>query len=81
MRSMHSQLGSFLFRRLLLGDALLPEDLADLYSLKDNASDEQAEDFANGLQLLDLDRQTPQIRRDIAVRTVWRRVYLADEYV
>lgn len=73
------QLGSFLFRRLLLGDALLPEDLVDLFSLKDNTSEDQTKDYAYALDLLGRDRQTPQTRRDIAAKSVWRRVYLADE--
>lgn len=73
------QLAKFLLRRLLLGDALLPEDLVDLFSLKDNIAEDQSKDFAYSLEILSRDRQTPQSRKDIAAKSVWRRVYLADE--
>ena len=58
---------------------MLPEDLVDLFSLKDNAPGPQSRDYAYSLEILGRDRQTPQTRRDIASKCVWRRVYLADE--
>lgn len=73
------QLTASLFEALLTGRALGTEDLADLLSVKDNESDEQVNDFAHAVDLLARDTATPQARIALAVRTVWRRVYLRDE--
>jgi len=74
------QLTTSLFEALLMGRALSTEDLADLLSVKDNEANEQAHDFAHALELLSRDRSTPQARMALAARTVWRRVYMRDDW-
>ncbi|KAH9934994.1 uncharacterized protein B0H18DRAFT_1082732 [Fomitopsis serialis] len=67
-----------LVRQLLQGKALSPEDMADVLSLKDNAS--SPEDFATALQLLARAQNIPDARRISAFRTVWRRIYIHDDW-
>jgi len=67
-----------LLRQLLQGKALSIEDLVELLTLKDNT--ESVEDFATSLQLLSSLKDLPEARLTSAIRTVWRRVYLHDDW-
>ncbi|OCH94941.1 hypothetical protein OBBRIDRAFT_788678 [Obba rivulosa] len=67
-----------LVRRLLLGKALSIEDVAELLSLKDN--DPEIEDYATALHLLAKVTRLPNTRRLSAFRSVWRRIYLHDDW-
>lgn len=64
---------------MLLGKALSDEDLVDLLSLKDN--DETLDDFYAALHILTKTRGLPESRQLHAFTSVWRRIYLHDEYV
>lgn len=55
------------------------EELVDLLSLKDN--DETLDDFYTALQILAKTKGLPESRQLNAFRSVWRRIYLHDEYV
>lgn len=68
-----------LLKQLLQGKALSIEDAVDLLTLKDNS--ESQEDFATALTLLKSGLDIPEGRRVAAFRTVWRRVYLNDDWV
>jgi len=63
---------------LLQGKALSDEELVDLLSLKDN--DETPDDFYAALQILAKAKGLPEARQLHAFRSVWRRIYLHDEY-
>ena len=66
--------------RLLGGTSLSPEDLVDVLTLKANGEAQQSEgDFAAALEVLVRAKAVPEARREIALQSVWRRVYLADE--
>ncbi|EPS98566.1 hypothetical protein FOMPIDRAFT_1061291 [Fomitopsis schrenkii] len=67
-----------LVRQLLQGKALSPEDMADILSLKDNWS--SPEDFATALQILARAQNIPDGRKISAFRTVWRRIYIHDDW-
>ncbi|KAF9533020.1 hypothetical protein CPB83DRAFT_903494 [Crepidotus variabilis] len=67
-----------LLRQLLQGRALSTEDAVDLMTLKDNS--ESVEDYATSLHLLTNVKSLPEARRISAFRTVWRRVYLHDDW-
>ncbi|KDR81643.1 hypothetical protein GALMADRAFT_239719 [Galerina marginata CBS 339.88] len=67
-----------ILRQLLQGRALSIEDLVDILSLKDNA--ESVEDYATSLHLLSSATNLPEARQNSALRTVWRRVYLHDDW-
>ncbi|KAI0341587.1 hypothetical protein BDW22DRAFT_1358408 [Trametopsis cervina] len=66
-----------LVKRLLQGKALSIEDAADVLSLKDNET--SAEDYITALHLL-CQAQIPDARRLSAFRSVWRRIYLHDDW-
>ena len=55
------------------------EELVDLLSLKDN--DEAPDDFYTALQILTKTNGLPESRQLHAFKSVWRRIYLHDEYV
>ncbi|KXN86872.1 hypothetical protein AN958_09467 [Leucoagaricus sp. SymC.cos] len=67
-----------LVRQLLQGKALSIEDAVDVLTLKDN--DESAEDYATALQLIIRASNLPEARKYSALRTVWRRIYLHDDW-
>ncbi|KAJ2920658.1 hypothetical protein H1R20_g16437, partial [Candolleomyces eurysporus] len=67
-----------LLKHLLQGKALPIEDAVDLLTLKDNS--ESIADFATALHLLASASDIPEARRISAFRTVWRRVYLHDDW-
>jgi len=56
----------------------LTEDAVDVLTLKDNH--ESVEDFATALHLLSRIKGLPEARQASAFRTVWRRVYLHDDW-
>ncbi|THG99186.1 hypothetical protein EW026_g3129 [Hermanssonia centrifuga] len=66
-----------LVKRLLQGKALSVEDAADVLSLKDNVPN--VEDYITALHLL-YHAQLPGDRRLSAFRSVWRRIYLHDDW-
>ncbi|CCM02415.1 uncharacterized protein FIBRA_04513 [Fibroporia radiculosa] len=77
-RRILQQIFKQLVRQLLQGKALSPEDLADVLSLKDNA--DSPGDYATALQILSRARNIPSARRLSAFRTVWRRIYIHDDW-
>ena len=74
-----NQIFKQLLRRLLQGKDLSDEELVDLLSLKDN--DETLDDFYAALHILTKTKGLPESRQLHAFRSVWRRIYLHDEYV
>lgn len=74
-----NQIFKQLLRQLLQGKALSDEELVDLLSLKDN--DETLDDFYFALHILTKTKGLPESRQLHAFRSVWRRIYLHDEYV
>ncbi|PFH54313.1 hypothetical protein AMATHDRAFT_72820 [Amanita thiersii Skay4041] len=67
-----------LVRQLLQGKVLSTEDLVDVLTLKNNTA--SLEDYAIALQLLGRSRHLPEARHASAFRTVWRRVYIHDDW-
>ncbi|KAG6907355.1 hypothetical protein DXG01_009239 [Tephrocybe rancida] len=67
-----------LVRGLLQGRALSIEDAVDVLTLKDNNS--SLEDFATALHLLARVQNLPGARAASAFRTVWRRIYIHDDW-
>ncbi|KDQ60778.1 hypothetical protein JAAARDRAFT_190924 [Jaapia argillacea MUCL 33604] len=67
-----------LVRRLLQGRSLSIEDSADVLSLKDNKKG--VADYATALHLLSRDDQLPEARKMGGFRSVWRRIYLHDDW-
>ncbi|KAG6866953.1 hypothetical protein C0991_003869 [Blastosporella zonata] len=67
-----------LVRGLLQGRALSIEDAVDVLTLKDNNS--SLEDFATALHLLARVQNLPEARAASAFRTVWRRIYIHDDW-
>ncbi|KAF5381087.1 hypothetical protein D9615_003993 [Tricholomella constricta] len=67
-----------LVRGLLQGRALSIEDAVDVLTLKDNTS--TPEDFATALHLLARIENLPEARKASAFRTVWRRIYIHDDW-
>ncbi|THH33962.1 hypothetical protein EUX98_g282 [Antrodiella citrinella] len=68
-----------LTRRMLLGKTLSVEDAADVLSLKDN--DRSLEDYVTALHLLARAQLLPEARRRSAIKTVWRRIYIHDDWI
>jgi len=62
---------------LLQGKALAIEDTVDLLTLKDN---ESSEDYVTSLHLLNYAKNLPEARKQSAITTVWRRIYLHDDW-
>ncbi|KAH9981165.1 Non-repetitive/WGA-negative nucleoporin C-terminal-domain-containing protein [Lactifluus volemus] len=67
-----------LVRSLLQGKALSVEDIADTLSMKDN--DTTIDDYATALHLLARADKLPDARRQTAFRSVWRRIYIHDNW-
>ncbi|KAK1236521.1 hypothetical protein PQX77_000214 [Marasmius sp. AFHP31] len=66
-----------LVRDLLQGKSLSIEDAVDVLTLKDNK--DSAQDYSTALQLL-ARCQLPEARKISAFRTVWRRIYIHDDW-
>ncbi|TEB36359.1 hypothetical protein FA13DRAFT_1727949 [Coprinellus micaceus] len=78
-----------LVKQLLQGKALSIEDAVDLLTLKDNLlvlnddgeyEVETVRDYATALYLLSSAHDLPEARKKSTFRTVWRRVYLNDDW-
>jgi len=67
-----------LVRNILQGKALSIEDAADVLTLKNNT--DSVEDFATALHLLARAQDIPDARKQAAFRSVWRRVYIHDDW-
>ncbi|KAF7796966.1 hypothetical protein EIP86_008154 [Pleurotus ostreatoroseus] len=67
-----------LVKRLMQGKALSTEDAADILSMKDNIP--RVDDYITALHVL-YHAQLPDGRRLSAFRSVWRRIYLHDDWV
>ncbi|GLB34911.1 putative non-repetitive/WGA-negative nucleoporin C-terminal [Lyophyllum shimeji] len=65
-------------RALLQGRALSIEDAIDVLTLKDNTT--SLEDYATALQLLARSKDLPETRKASAFRTIWRRIYIHDDW-
>ncbi|KAF8625778.1 hypothetical protein AX15_005170 [Amanita polypyramis BW_CC] len=67
-------------RQLLQGKMLSAEDLVDVLTLKDNTN--SVEDYAIALHVLSRAQRKniPEARCDSAFRTIWRRVYIHDDW-
>ncbi|KAK0204765.1 hypothetical protein DFS33DRAFT_1322617 [Desarmillaria ectypa] len=65
-------------RNVLQGKVLSIEDAVDVLSLKDN--NETLGDFAMALHLLAGVQNIPRARKISAFRTVWRRIYIHDDW-
>jgi len=74
----HAYIFRQLVRQLLQGKALCDEELVDLLSLKDN--DETLDDFYAALHILTKAKGLPESRQLSAFRSVWRRIYLHDDW-
>ncbi|KAJ7774554.1 hypothetical protein DFH07DRAFT_102982 [Mycena maculata] len=67
-----------LVRQLLQGNALSMEDTVDVLTLKDNTI--SVEDYTTALHLLARVQNLPEARRMSAFRSVWRRIYIHDDW-
>ncbi|KAJ6630853.1 hypothetical protein B0H10DRAFT_2160229 [Mycena sp. CBHHK59/15] len=67
-----------LVRQLLQGNALSMEDAVDVLTLKDNIT--TVEDYTTALHLLARVQNLPEARRMSAFRSVWRRIYIHDDW-
>ncbi|KAF8212214.1 hypothetical protein K438DRAFT_1708496 [Mycena galopus ATCC 62051] len=67
-----------LVRQLLQGHALSMEDTVDVLTLKDNTT--SVEDYTTALHLLARVQNLPEARRMSAFRSVWRRIYIHDDW-
>jgi len=67
-----------LARDLIQGKALTIEDAADILTLKDNTN--SIEDYATALHLLARAQNIPDARKQAAFRSVWRRIYIHDDW-
>ncbi|KAF7338280.1 Methyltransferase type 11 [Mycena venus] len=67
-----------LVRQLLQGNALSMEDTVDVLTLKDNTT--SVEDYTTALHLLARVQNLPEARRMSAFRSVWRRIYIHDDW-
>lgn len=67
-----------LVRQLLQGNALSMEDTVDVLTLKDNVT--SLEDYTTALHLLARVQNLPEARRMSAFRSVWRRIYIHDDW-
>ncbi|KAF7967089.1 hypothetical protein HWV62_35891 [Athelia sp. TMB] len=67
-----------LIRDVLQGKALSIEDAADILTLKDNT--DSLEDYATALHLLARAQNIPDARKQSAFRSVWRRIYIHDDW-
>ncbi|KWU46470.1 methyltransferase type 11 [Rhodotorula sp. JG-1b] len=65
--------------RLFEGRILSTEDLVDVLTLKENVN-EQAGDFGSALDILVRAKDVPEARRRTALASIWRRVYIQDDW-
>ncbi|KAK0450161.1 Non-repetitive/WGA-negative nucleoporin C-terminal-domain-containing protein [Armillaria borealis] len=77
-RSALTQVFKDFVRNVLQGKVLSIEDAVDVLSLKDN--NETLGDFAMALHLLAGVQDIPRARKTSAFRTVWRRIYIHDDW-
>ncbi|KAJ6547586.1 hypothetical protein B0H19DRAFT_1266498 [Mycena capillaripes] len=73
-----TQIFKDLVRQLLQGNALSMEDTVDVLTLKDNTT--SVEDYTTALHLLARVQNLPEARRMSAFRSVWRRIYIHDDW-
>ncbi|KAK4058799.1 hypothetical protein OIO90_000245 [Microbotryomycetes sp. JL221] len=66
--------------RLFQGFVICSEDLIDLLSCKDNTGQEQFDDFTTALEVVVRAQTLPEARKQIALETIWRRIYLRDDW-
>lgn len=66
-------------QKLLAGKALGIEDLADVLSLKDGEAGQV--DVAAALGQLAKDRSLPDGRKQVALISIWRRVFIRDDWI
>ncbi|CAK5277413.1 unnamed protein product [Mycena citricolor] len=67
-----------LVRQLLQGSVLSMEDTIDVLTLKDNVT--TVEDYTTALHILSQVQNLPEARKASAFRSIWRRVYLHDDW-
>ncbi|KAF7294905.1 Methyltransferase type 11 [Mycena indigotica] len=67
-----------LVHQLLQGKSLTMEDMVDLLTLKDNLT--TLGDYTTALHLLARAQNLPEARRSSAFRSVWRRIYIHDDW-
>lgn len=77
-RRAHGQILRVLVRDILQGKALMVEDVVDVLTLKDNQL--SPEDFVTALQISCRTQSLPAARQTSAFRTIWRRIYLHDNW-
>lgn len=65
---------------LLSNEYLASEDLIDLLTLKDTP-ETQLEDFATAIKVLVRAKDSPQQRLDSALRAIWRRAVIRDDWI
>lgn len=65
-------------RTLLQGSVLSVEDMVDVLSMRDNTESPDA--YVTALKLLWGTDDIPQSRRESSLRSVWRRIYLHDDW-
>ncbi|GFZ42387.1 hypothetical protein JCM24511_00102, partial [Saitozyma sp. JCM 24511] len=73
------QLFVSLAQRVVAGEALEIEDLVDVLTLKDNRAEEGG-DGAVALDRLVRDSELPEGRKQVALLSVWRRVFVRDDW-
>ncbi|GAA5966313.1 hypothetical protein JCM3765_005253 [Sporobolomyces pararoseus] len=78
-RPTFAKIYSTLSARLLAGTAVTPEELIDLHTLKENVN-EKSGDFASALDVLVRAKDLPQARKQLALESIWRRVYIQDDW-
>ncbi|ODO05027.1 hypothetical protein I350_05639 [Cryptococcus amylolentus CBS 6273] len=66
-------------RLVVEGEALSLEDVVDLLVMKDNGDRE--EDAVDALRLVVLDQTLPKARSEVALISIWRRVYIRDDWM
>lgn len=64
---------------LLEGEVLSPEDLIDLLTLKEDDA-EPGVTFSEALEILVRAKNLPEARRQVALQTIWRRIYIRDDW-
>ncbi|KAL1411896.1 hypothetical protein Q8F55_002882 [Vanrija albida] len=78
-RPAYTRLLTQLISRLLAGDALDVEGLVDVLTLKDNIGGRER-DAAIALERLVADNDLPEARKQVALISVWRRVFIRDDW-
>ncbi|TXT07474.1 hypothetical protein VHUM_03194 [Vanrija humicola] len=78
-RPAYTRLLTQLISRLLAGDALDVEGLVDVLTLKDNIGGRER-DAAIALERLVADTALPEARKQVALISVWRRVFIRDDW-